>query len=202
MMRSEVGMSRSRGRKGKRMLKFKGKKALGVFSAEKRLVGSEGEEEAKDEEDDQCVRCGEESVIIPKTARRPRVPTQKEREEHNATHLPYQSWCEHCVAGRGVSSPHKSTKDGSEDEEAGTTIGMDYCFATTEEKDKDIGGTLVMYDEDSTSLWAIQVEHKGAVENVINWCATKLDENGYRGCRVSLKSTVSRLLWRCRLPLP
>ena len=36
----------------------------------------------------------------------PRAPTQAEREEHELTHLPYRSWCIHCVKGRGKDAPH------------------------------------------------------------------------------------------------
>ena len=36
----------------------------------------------------------------------PYVPSDKERREHNATHYLFQSWCEHCVAGRAIAGPH------------------------------------------------------------------------------------------------
>ena len=35
-----------------------------------------------------------------------RPPTSEEIQEHLRTHLPYRSWCPHCVSGRGVSSQH------------------------------------------------------------------------------------------------
>ena len=35
----------------------------------------------------------------------PRGPTEKERAEHNLTHLPYRSWCPACVAGREAAIP-------------------------------------------------------------------------------------------------
>ena len=31
----------------------------------------------------------------------PKEPTKVEREEHEKTHLPFRSWCRHCVRGRG-----------------------------------------------------------------------------------------------------
>ena len=31
----------------------------------------------------------------------PRSPTQQEKEEHEVSHMPYRSWCEACVRGRG-----------------------------------------------------------------------------------------------------
>ena len=35
----------------------------------------------------------------PKIRRAPRGPTQLEREQHEATHMPYRDWCAHCVRG-------------------------------------------------------------------------------------------------------
>ena len=59
-----------------------------------------------------------------KTVRSPIEPSKKAREDHNATHLPYRSWCISCVSGRGVASPHvKSDEKKTIDE-----VGMDYCF--------------------------------------------------------------------------
>ena len=36
----------------------------------------------------------------------PKLPSQREVEEHNLTHLPYRNWCAHCVLGKGKSAPH------------------------------------------------------------------------------------------------
>ena len=41
----------------------------------------------------------------------PRGPTEKERAEHNLTHLPYRSWCPACVAGRGLGPAHPTQKE-------------------------------------------------------------------------------------------
>ena len=43
----------------------------------------------------------------PRVVKAPRVPTQKEIEAHEATHIPHEDWCEHCMAGRGRNKPHK-----------------------------------------------------------------------------------------------
>ena len=34
------------------------------------------------------------------------MPTLKERQEHERTHLPYRSWCRHCVAARASNPAH------------------------------------------------------------------------------------------------
>ena len=38
--------------------------------------------------------------------RAPGDPTEAEREEHEITHVPYRSWCEHCVKSRGEDGQH------------------------------------------------------------------------------------------------
>ena len=43
-------------------------------------------------------------------ARAPRVPTQREIDAHEATHIPHEEWCETCMAGRGRNKPHRKRK--------------------------------------------------------------------------------------------
>ena len=56
--------------------------------------------EAQEEEADRGVRK-------PARMSDPREPSEEERTEHEMTHLPYRSWCKHCVGGRGKDAPHK-----------------------------------------------------------------------------------------------
>ena len=51
---------------------------------------------------------GESGVRSPKKVQDPRVPTHAEVDDHNMTHLPYRSWCTHCVRGRREAPHHKS----------------------------------------------------------------------------------------------
>ena len=46
-----------------------------------------------------------------KVVRAPRVPTQEERDAHEAMHIPREEWCEVCMAGRGRNMAHKKRKD-------------------------------------------------------------------------------------------
>ena len=52
--------------------------------------------EDKQEEDDEKEDELEEAVKV-RVRRAPGEPTKKEREEHEATHIPYRDWCAHCV---------------------------------------------------------------------------------------------------------
>ena len=44
----------------------------------------------------------------------PSMPTRAEREEHEKTHLPFRSWCRHCVRGKGKAMPHGKKQDEGE----------------------------------------------------------------------------------------
>ena len=46
----------------------------------------------------------------PKVLRVPRIPTEKERDAHEATHLPHAEWCEFCVKGRSRNKAHPKKK--------------------------------------------------------------------------------------------
>ena len=51
---------------------------------------------------------GLEEAKIAKPMRDPGQPTSAEREAHEATHLPYRSWCPVCVAGRRDNPSHRA----------------------------------------------------------------------------------------------
>ncbi len=38
----------------------------------------------------------------------PATPTEEEVREHELTHVPYRGWCKHCVAGKAITTPHKT----------------------------------------------------------------------------------------------
>ena len=52
-----------------------------------------------------------EEKVEPRVVRAPRVPTQEERDAHEATHIPHEEWCEVCVAGRGRNKAHRKRKE-------------------------------------------------------------------------------------------
>ena len=56
---------------------------------------------------------------------RPNEPTQQQRAQHNLTHLPFRSWCEHCVRAKGKERQSKRNTDRQ------PAIQIDYSFATT-----------------------------------------------------------------------
>eukprot|EP00971_Amphidinium_carterae_P242314 4811235-Amphidinium_carterae.2 len=42
------------------------------------------------------IDCPQQEAQVPKTYKRPILPTAQQIEEHNLTHLPYRDWCKHC----------------------------------------------------------------------------------------------------------
>ena len=62
----------------------------------------------------------------------PRLPSKAEVDAHNLTHLPYRSWCTHCVRGRGKESAHTMTKRESDMHE----FHFDWAFPGEEEAGK------------------------------------------------------------------
>ena len=75
---------------------------------------------------------------------------------------------------------------------------MDYCFLGDKAEDSmldDIDGDqtgklaiLVTYDELKHAFWALQVERKGPAESVVKWCSERLEDSGYGGTLVTIKS--------------
>ena len=52
-----------------------------------------------------------------KKANDPKLPCEADVREHNLTHLPFRSWCRHCVRGRGKELPHLRGQDQPESPE-------------------------------------------------------------------------------------
>ena len=64
---------------------------------------------------EECSENGDEARV-PKIRRAPRGPTQLEREQHEALHLPYRDWCGHCVRGAGEKTPRRRKGFETEDD--------------------------------------------------------------------------------------
>ena len=80
-------------------------------------VEFEEQEEAAEEE------SGEPGGLrVPVRVHDPKMPTETEQEEHCLMHVPYRSWCVHCVRGRGEQKQHKRQE---RDKGAITEIHMD-----------------------------------------------------------------------------
>ena len=85
---------------------------------------------------------------------RPNEPTEQQRATHNLTHLPYRSWCEHCVKAKGRENHSKRQTDRQ------PVIQVDYCFVNT---GPDVGQRTILTAVDvQTGLsTAVVVPNKG-----------------------------------------
>ena len=96
----------------------------------------------------------------------PTQPTNEEIEEHELTHLPFQSWCKECVQGRGMQAPrHRAKKD----DQPMKVFHVDFMFLEPKDvagSDDGVHGSLRSGDEnDDGRSGAVQGdwnEHLGA----------------------------------------
>ena len=60
----------------------------------------------------------------------PGLPSRQEVQEHELTHIPYRSWCVHCIRRAGRSDAHRrrARQDEEEKRQHMTTWSIDYAF--------------------------------------------------------------------------
>ena len=85
-----------------------------------------GDVDEEDFEDIECQEKESEEARDPIVLRDPGSPTPREIEEHNVTHMPFRSWCPHCVSGKAKERHHKKQTDA--DKKNIPEIVFDYCF--------------------------------------------------------------------------
>ena len=89
--------------------------------------GDEGREgsfesgHAKEFVDEEKLESG---IREPRRLQDPKLPSQEEIRAHEMTHLPYRSWCVHCVRGKGKSLDHRRCAGGESQRE----VHLDYCL--------------------------------------------------------------------------
>ena len=60
----------------------------------------------------------------------PKLPTEEEVRQHLMCHLPYRSWCHHCIRGRGRERDHRRRLE--DHVEGIPEHHLDYCFPRDE----------------------------------------------------------------------
>ena len=109
------------------------------------------EEEATREQEEEPEEETREREGEPEEARRakgPKAPTKPSKEEvddHMLTHLPFRSWCPHCVRGKSKGKPHKKTE--GEQREL-PTIALDYTFMHESQKKHEERGMPILVIKD------------------------------------------------------
>ena len=87
----------------------------------------------------------------PRIARMVNKPSRQEVEEHMATHIPFRSWCAHCVAGKSKSNPHKREVD--KDREV-PQVSLDYMFMQSGRNEEQLGMPILVA-KDRMSGWTM-----------------------------------------------
>ena len=103
----------------------------------------------------------------------PQLPSEEEVKCHELTHLPYRSWCSHCVRSKGRATDHqKQNRDLKIPE-----LHVDYCFSGSA-TDSRPGGR----EEEGRSLDLLGAVPGGVVrkQGVIEW--EKPSVEGQSGC--------------------
>ena len=88
--------------------------------------GSEEEESEKEGDEEGGEQEGEEEGRKPIGFRDPGQPTKEEKEQHSISHIPFRSWCRHCVRGKATRYQHKRIKEERKVGEGIPRLVLDY----------------------------------------------------------------------------
>ncbi len=169
-----------------------------IIDEEHEVLGAEEDvvHEREEEIEIRCEPCGPEDIFTKRVAPIPPTPSLREVDEHNVDHLPYRSWCSHCVAGRAIGEAHRPKES---DERKRPVITFDYLFITKtakgerhvdareEVQDKEILlKILVVKDTRSKAIFAHVVDAKGADERAVKLLVEDIRWLGYK--ELSLKA--------------
>ena len=139
---------------------------------------------------------------VPRVFTSPGQPSAIERAKHKATHIPFRSWCSHCVRGRGRDRQHRLCSGYDQNGHWATPepprVGMDYGFFSTNDLGEDceadkgtIKMTLLAVKETlCDSVWSYCVRHKGVLQEP--WIAKQImhdfDTVGLANERIIIKN--------------
>ena len=95
-------------------------------------------------------------------------PSEEEVEMRNLTHLPFQPWCEHCVATRAKEDPRKQavTKATSSDDSSKPWLSSDFCYTSASNCADPPAVALVMTDNWSKAFLSVPVKKRGGQASI------------------------------------
>ena len=88
----------------------------------------------------------------------PETVSKKDQELHQLTHLPFRSWCEHCVRGKARDDAHFARADPNTGDPRWC---MDYFFLSRASETKRATAALNMLDAKSGAVFAALVSKGG-----------------------------------------
>ena len=92
-------------------------------------------------------------------------PPQNEIDEHERTHIPFRSWCKHCVFGKAKNDPHR-TRDSVDHQVPCISIDYMYMLEGEDRESSELESLpiVVMKDRMSKAVFAFVVPKKGECE--------------------------------------
>ena len=123
-----------------------------------RLMAGEGDAEQEPEQ------AAEDEGFAARALPAPPQPTPEMVASHNVSHIPFRSWCSHCVRGRGKSYYRKKV---SHEADSRPVVSLDYGFfgAPGEIPADSVGGSkmpvLVVRDRFTKGIFTHLVPSKG-----------------------------------------
>lgn len=115
--------------------------------------------------------------------RDPAKPSGEERRDHEKHHLPFRSWCSHCVRGKSKEAPHWRQQETPTRPE----LDVDFMFMGEEESVEKVA-VWVVKERLSKMLAAIFVPRKPAGEYAAERVVAFIRETGCDRIRVGMKS--------------
>ena len=107
-------------------------------------------------------------------------PSQNELEEHMTTHLPYRTWCKHCVSGRGLSEHHRKKLRGLEQEVPVISIYYAYLGSSEDKEGERVQPIIVLKDRKQGTIRAHMVEEKGVNAYAVKRISQDIGLMGYK----------------------
>ena len=150
--------------------------------SERKEEHAEREEEHSEDKEEKNIR----SRIRPA----PEEPSEQEREEHEMTHLPYQAWCPHCVAGKAPNEAHRKQETEENkmiDEGKVPRIGIDFWFMSDEEDEKGQNPIVIMVDKQTKCHVSYPVVSKSVSDWIVRRLCDDLETWGYMGEDVMIR---------------
>ena len=89
--------------------------------------------------------CADEA-LEPRIVTKPSRPNSAEVESHMATHMPFRSWCPHCVKGKSTGKAHVKSHDHAKEL---PTVSVDYMFMHERQLASEERGTPILVTKDA-----------------------------------------------------
>jgi hypothetical protein len=104
-------------------------------------------EEMEDEKRDEDSSGEDEEGAMVRVGKAEKAPSKQEVTMHMVNHIPFRSWCRHCVRGKANGNPHrrKGTIDGEIRE---PVVSVDYMFMHDNQGESEEKGMPIMVIKD------------------------------------------------------